>query len=1006
MRIESFRIDGFGLFRDVALDVPAGLTVFFGGNESGKSTLLAFFRFALFGFPRGRKANRHQPLRGGDHGGRLVLSGYTIDRRGSSATLVAPDGSHRDGDGIRVLCGNISREVFENIYAFSLEELQRLDEALEAGDLRTTLFGAGAGIKPETIRSASKALIGRAEEIFPPKKKVGINACAARLAELRKAADVLGRDYDQFDEICRQIEVTDQAVAAARERRILLRKLDALRRERQGKERELQLLEFEVEDMARSRTLLNVKPALLARAADVRSAERRVGQHVKYRDEIPEMETQIQRNRSERESLLGKLGAQWNDHRLESFDTSLGAAADLAGWIARINAAEHAVRKAGAREEAARAELDRLLSGRDEHLNSIGDLASRRNQRDAAQLEFERALHDLIPGWGEAHIDAFDTSPAHRVRLQGFRTRLAEAEAALRTASGKVETARNDLAACKPVDGGGLKANEIAALRERTRLLSRRKASPYWIFLAVAAAVLSLAGYPYPAGAVLAMAAIALWLFFRRRAQLRRDFSVLRERLGLQGTVNEEWFVRAEAYLDRESDALHERQAAREERAKTELKVARHLAEEEEAGRARDLEIAAWRAHLESFRLPGDFSPDSAIDAVSEVENCRRLRENRDSLSRNIAALEALEAVRQSRDRLLTEWRVWLKTLDIPEALAPELAREFFDAARQALRLLSEERTAANRLDRARKDCVEFDAAVKELLEAGERPSAGDPVADVNALGEGLRRALELDRQLQDRDLLMKRLRRVVEEAGSQEIQLSAGMSLSEDLEQDQEELDARIRKDDERLGELRQQKTQLETDARLAENRQQQEATLEEMRRLARRWAVLTIARRMLDDARKFHEQQRQPAVVRQASTYFQRLTEARYKSIRLPLEDGEIQVETSDGGLKNVEALSRGTAEQLYLALRFGYIEEFARRSMLLPIVMDDILVNFDAGRTQSAAQALAEFSKTHQVLFFTCHPWIVETFRTADPTVAVVDVDDGSLRRRPDSSSAAAM
>ena len=73
--------------------------------------------------------------------------------------------------------------------------------------------------------------------------------------------------------------------------------------------------------------------------------------------------------------------------------------------------------------------------------------------------------------------------------------------------------------------------------------------------------------------------------------------------------------------------------------------------------------------------------------------------------------------------------------------------------------------------------------------------------------------------------------------------------------------------------------------------------------------------------------------------------------------------------------DELSRGTAEQLYLALRFGLIEEFAQHAEPLPVVMDDILVNFDADRASRAAAAIADFATRHQVLYFTCHPWTAE-------------------------------
>ena len=52
MRIDSIHIEGFGHFADRRfgpIDTP--VTIFYGPNEAGKSTLLAYLRCILFGFP-------------------------------------------------------------------------------------------------------------------------------------------------------------------------------------------------------------------------------------------------------------------------------------------------------------------------------------------------------------------------------------------------------------------------------------------------------------------------------------------------------------------------------------------------------------------------------------------------------------------------------------------------------------------------------------------------------------------------------------------------------------------------------------------------------------------------------------------------------------------------------------------------------------------------------------------------------------------------------------------
>jgi len=50
---------------------------------------------------------------------------------------------------------------------------------------------------------------------------------------------------------------------------------------------------------------------------------------------------------------------------------------------------------------------------------------------------------------------------------------------------------------------------------------------------------------------------------------------------------------------------------------------------------------------------------------------------------------------------------------------------------------------------------------------------------------------------------------------------------------------------------------------------------------------------------------------------------------------------------------------------------VEHFGREAESLPVVMDDILVNFDPTRAERAARSIEDLATRHQVLYFTCHP-----------------------------------
>jgi len=52
-------------------------------------------------------------------------------------------------------------------------------------------------------------------------------------------------------------------------------------------------------------------------------------------------------------------------------------------------------------------------------------------------------------------------------------------------------------------------------------------------------------------------------------------------------------------------------------------------------------------------------------------------------------------------------------------------------------------------------------------------------------------------------------------------------------------------------------------------------------------------------------------------------------------------------------------------------AFIKEYAKRVGTLPLIVDDILVNFDPQRAKTTIRLLNEVSKENQIIMFTCHP-----------------------------------
>ena len=108
-------------------------------------------------------------------------------------------------------------------------------------------------------------------------------------------------------------------------------------------------------------------------------------------------------------------------------------------------------------------------------------------------------------------------------------------------------------------------------------------------------------------------------------------------------------------------------------------------------------------------------------------------------------------------------------------------------------------------------------------------------------------------------------------------------------------------------------------------------------------------------------------------------------------PLGENDLRVEeTKSGDRKGPEALSRGTKEQLYLSMRLALAATYAKQLVALPLVADDILVNFDDARAAVTAALLGDYAaEGHQILAFTCHRRLADVFADQAPNARVVEL-----------------
>ena len=489
----------------------------------------------------------------------------------------------------------------------------------------------------------------------------------------------------------------------------------------------------------------------------------------------------------------------------------------------------------------------------------------------------------------------------------------------------------------------------------------------------------------------------------------RRDLTALRDRIrrsqGDLAAGRQMWFEALEAVgLPKDSKTKEALAAWREERADAVRLAAAKLGESLAANRgpaAQTVTKVVRTAVAVPVPVPVPAGPANGINR-GEVEQARAAAD--EAAARRDALAAALDAF---RDRV----RAFGKTIgrpDVKEDVAATLAGWVRDLDAQADRRADRDRRAAE-ADRLRKEADDLDARVaaksrerQALLDAAgvadraayERLAGGSAkraeVAGLLAMAES-----DLAEVAGDAEF-------AVQEEDLAEFDPAENRETLKRLEADLEKTETDLRRCEQRRAVVGRELEGLSADDARDGVKLDLSRVEGELRDARERWHAATLAGRAFAGMRADVERTRQPAVLAAAGRYLEQLTGGRYRRVWSPLGERTLLVEDHAGTALAPDALSGGTREQLYLAVRLGLMDHVAEADetaggevidgngldLRPPVVLDDVLVNFDQLRTEAALDTLRTFCAAEtradgtvrparQVLFFTCHLHLAHLF-----------------------------
>ena len=191
---------------------------------------------------------------------------------------------------------------------------------------------------------------------------------------------------------------------------------------------------------------------------------------------------------------------------------------------------------------------------------------------------------------------------------------------------------------------------------------------------------------------------------------------------------------------------------------------------------------------------------------------------------------------------------------------------------------------------------------------------------------------------------------------------------------QSEETLSARLEGVESDLGQVRSRLAMAQGEQKAlgdpAELSARLEETEESLDQLREECQAIETALSALEAANQELQSRFSPALNARAGALLSALTGGRYDKVHL---DRSFDAEAQEAGAlvpRPLLALSQGTADQVYLAVRLAICGLALPEEDPSPLVLDDALTNFDDHRLALALEVLWELSGKRQILLFTCH------------------------------------
>ena len=957
MRMEKLHIYGYGKLENVEMDLSM-LTVLYGENEAGKSTIRSFMKSILFGFPT-RGQRRYEPKEGGKYGGAMTVQTekygrLKIERLPKTAagevTVYFEDGKTGGEEILHDILSGMNESLFESVFSFDMHGLQNIHQLGEA-DIGNYLFSASA-VGSDALLQLDKKLEKEMDQRFKPSgRKPEINVSLQEMKKLEEKMKEWQGKIGTYEKQVEQLKESEEKLASVRvekenaEKRKqdyeTLAALEPLVIEKRAHEKVLENenVQFPVNGMARYEAIkAKMEPlqlqvdSLHKKIENVQSeiesiqidedflqkesyVEELRMQHMSYenaRQEMRDLTGAITNIKEELAELEQQIGATFEKETVLSFDMSLATKELITQAVQNTRELETQKAQLDDRFKVAQEQLEE----QEENIRQIKKQMLADEERNALTEKEKSFQHAAFIGMG-----------AERMK------RKYEEKAG--SAMQKKKQWQRVCLLLLLINTGIL----FTSLFIDNRPL---------LFISVIVFV----------GIVL-----ALVLYKDPSSGLQEELLTLQQSAG--GRQSEEAMsVRYELEKDEEIRKLFERESYKLQQMERAYDKVVSSYEEWERETFRTSEQV--NAYKKRYMFPEFYMYAHILPAFERMEKMQQLyrdlekkSERKSSLFEMISQFEhKLETVigsveysklHEAQSRMQNEKEKRQTCKQLKEKLA-EWQEEYALMQEQLKQLLVERDSLWH---------IAHSTDEEMFLEAGKLAEKREDAEK------------QVGRLLPQIDLLEQRLTSLSlaehYEADGYEEKLKQELTAAQNCLAQEKELTERIAKH-------RMEIANLEEGSTYGDLMHEWEMKKAQVREQVKKWAAYAAAKTVLTKTKQYYHEVHLPRILQKSEEYFVYLTGGRYSKIFSPSEAEPFIVERNDGMRFYSHELSQATAEQLYLSLRFALAKTFEHD---YPFIIDDSFVHFDAVRTNRTIELIKEIAQDRQVIFFTCHAHLLAYF-----------------------------